>query len=146
MTETEARALVVRLFEHFGVPAPTVVWSGRVTTGRYTYGVIRVGPAAWTGVESSVLHEFAHHLSWIRDKVLGHGSGFTNALIEVVGYHYGHPRGYAWHHEYPHLYRMARAMGWTTRPHKEDAHMLAKLRRKGVRAEAISPDLEAILG
>jgi hypothetical protein len=63
--------------------------------------VITIGPHCGPDVENGLLHEFAHHLSWLRHgRRVHHQAPYWPALEEVTRVYYGHPPHYPWELEY----------------------------------------------
>lgn len=67
------------------------------------------------GVESLMIHEFAHYLCHSRaafrpDRTGDHGPGFRVALTEVAAAWYGHPLRYPWEHEHESLRKLGPRM------------------------------------
>jgi hypothetical protein len=114
MTEARAREIVDRQCAHFNVRKPRLQWVSWSRNGRYSmfYGQIQAGPHCWRGAVPALLHEFAHHLSYVRngrqvhsDKNGNrwqdyHGRHFIQSLADVVEAHCGDLSQYPWETEY----------------------------------------------
>lgn len=91
----------------FRIPAPSLNWSNRETRGSadyYDYS-IKVGPKCWKGIITTLVHEFAHFLSYQRLNCIcsprPHNRQFVDALWDVAAAWYGDPAHYDWEREYP---------------------------------------------
>lgn len=129
MERHEAERDLAKLAEHFQIPAPVLTWCG-TRNGRYrpTNHEIFIGPKAWRGVASNVVHEFAHYLHHkrhmamfpvphVRPRLRPHGSGFHRALLDTVLAYYPNVMDYPWATEYRSLRNLfKRVVGPTPEP------------------------------
>src|SRR5262249_45444569 len=87
----------------FAVDAPALCWTMKAVRLRYNSerALITIGPRCQPIVESGLLHEFAHHLSYLRYGCrVHHTTPFWAILEEVTCVYYGHPAHYPWELEY----------------------------------------------
>jgi hypothetical protein len=100
-TEEEARRMLGALAIVFQVDPPTLRWTQTQTARYYEKRQrITIGPRCQE-IESGLVHEFAHHLSWLRyGRVLHHQAPYWPLLEEVARVYYGDPAHYPWQTEY----------------------------------------------
>ncbi len=111
MTHDEAQSIVNLVCWKFGVAPAKLDW--RTTGTKAKNGVyfphsktIQTGPHSWRGVENTLIHELAHHLTPVvyRQKNWSqHGKEFQLNLLKVANFWFGDWRRYAWHTEYKRL-------------------------------------------
>jgi hypothetical protein len=103
LTEQEARWTLWYLATKFEVAPPALRWRMKALRPRYNpeQALITIGPYCQPDVESGLLHEFAHHLSWLRHgRRVHHQAPYWRILEEVTRVYYGHPAHYPWGLEY----------------------------------------------
>lgn len=109
MNQADAQIEAKKLAEHFGIKVPRIEWTARAKRGRYNPRrmALIIGPRAWRTTVASFVHEFAHHLQWMRYRERypdgnpkSHGEEFRRALRKVVEAFYPDPAQYPWHTEY----------------------------------------------
>lgn len=89
------------LSDHYLIPTPSINWAPveRATTTIAT-NTINVGSNAWMGVENTIIHEYAHVLSWCYLNHYKHGPIFWRSLLDITSFLYGDPKLYSWSCEY----------------------------------------------
>lgn len=114
MTWADAAEMLEMLSLEFGprlrVRKIALRWSDRPRAGRAHRNppYIAIGPNCWRGVEAAMVHEFAHHLAWVRGGEHRHDSAaFIAALEDVVTAWYGSLEAYPWTTEYKTIARYA---------------------------------------
>lgn len=109
----DARDVLSDLAQHFKVSAPALEWNTRTSRGLYYPGRQKIiaGPKTWTGVETTLIHEFSHHLNSSRGG-RKHDGNFWKTLVEVVIAWYGDPALYSWRSEYKTGQKLAQSRGW----------------------------------
>lgn len=104
MTREEATEAITLLAKEFRIQRPRLFWTRKASRGRARYRkyVITSGPNCWRGTEQSLIHEFAHMLTYKRygAHVAQHGEEFRYCLWHVVIAWFGNPSRYAWDNEY----------------------------------------------
>lgn len=99
------------LAEVFNVHRPIVKFI-RGCRGYYRRSkrLVCIGKNAWRGVETTFLHEIAHHITFERFGNLKqhHGRKFKGILWAVAEKHYGNPSDYSWCNEYPSVKQYAK--------------------------------------
>ncbi len=135
MTEAQAREIVDRLSGHLKVRTPRLQWVSWSRNGRYSmfYGRIQAGPNCWRGAVAALLHEFAHHLDYVRNGCQVHSDKngnrwqeyhsrrFIHSLADVVEAHYGDLSHYPWETEYRSIRNFAVSQGIAQTSKKESA-------------------------
>lgn len=111
-TRAQAQAVVTRLARRFGVRAVIIWCPCRRRAGARCGGRILIGPRNGRRLIDSLLHEYAHHLAWLRRPTEHHTTVFYEALVEVTTHWFGHTSQYRWETEYARLVRWARRDGW----------------------------------
>jgi hypothetical protein len=104
-------ALVQRWAREAHAPAPVVqVRAMRRRNGTYRPATrkITIKP---TAPRDTLVHEFAHHLDWVRNEHAGHSGTFRIALVEAAVLAFGSARLYAWKREHLTTRRWARRNG-----------------------------------
>lgn len=86
ITEDEARRIIVECSKRFEVPEPRVVGGAWWGSGKYSYLQQRVKLCFKQLYLDVVLHEFAHHLNWIRYHRAGHRGTFKTCLAAVYSF------------------------------------------------------------
>ncbi len=126
LTQQQAEEGLAKLALNFGIPKPRLSWTNQAKNGRAwnIHNRIALGPRCWRGTTNSLLHEFAHILSWQRQRqalraagfatpnvVFGHGRHFIDTLIDVVEFWFqGDLSKYGWFSEYRSIARFASKM------------------------------------
>jgi protein gp37 len=121
--EDDYLRLVTAWAKHFDIPAPTVRL--RATCHAvYNYDLRRKGklreiampgkPPCKQSVRDALIHEFTHHLLFMRnDSGSSHGESFRAALVEVATHALGDPKLYEWHQDYTRVEKWAIEQGLT---------------------------------
>lgn len=86
VTPDEARQIIAECSKRFEVPQPTVVGGAWHGSGKYNSMRQRIKLCFSYLFLDVVLHEFAHHLNWIRHKGRGHTGTFKSSLAAVYSF------------------------------------------------------------
>ena len=104
MKREQAQEMIELLASEYHVVPPQLTWTNRAKNGRYFPRTRRIciGPRVWRGVVDCLLHEFAHHLYYVRKLYARtpHGRAYHVILTDVVTRWYGDVKSYQWTTEY----------------------------------------------
>jgi hypothetical protein len=114
----EATALCNRIADHFKIERPIINYTGRRGQRAWcTYAregqpcEIRFSFDVWMGVETAMIHEMAHAVSWKLLCERGHGPVFQRTLRSIAKLVYGDASKYRWDLDYK---EVAASAGVTT--------------------------------
>lgn len=109
----EYRAQFAKWAKHFRVPAPDVRVRA-IGRASYRFEAHRIGLPPGCHV-ATLVHEFAHHLAFMRTRHKGHGAPYRVALVEVASYAMGGADRYPWVSEYAKVNAWAKRHGFEER-------------------------------
>src|SRR3970040_961429 len=93
--------IITLLSDAMKVRKPKWEWcERRVSQYRIREETIRLSRRDWHGIEDALLHEFAHHVTWVRNRTCYHDLWFCQALAEAVELWYSNVKRYGWNKEY----------------------------------------------
>lgn len=118
MLKEEAQEIIDKVCAELCVRKPRLYWTRAAKNGKYRTRdeTVSVSPHCWRGTQSTLLHELAHHVSWVEAKLLSrpfpnHSPIFWRWLWRIAEVYYGDPRRYHWETEYPTGIKFGRSLG-----------------------------------
>jgi hypothetical protein len=103
----QATEIAAKIADHFKVQHPIIKHTNNKSERAFCHYGMRGAPCCirfsfnlWTDVETAIIHEMAHVVSWETAREHGHGEFFQKTLRNIAQFYYGDASKYRWDLEY----------------------------------------------